>query len=317
MQMTTNEHSNDVHVVLDPAALAPLVAQLDVEPGPLCPVEAAADGYDEQQFGAPLHTALAMIATARDAARLRVVGELAGVDLAVWFGPGGETASLRLADDGVHVEAPAPTSRAVDVLVDLVGESPFVAADLEVELEPIAAVAFAALFDEARRETLRALADGPASERRAVSGRELAASLAGDATGGLLGVVRALVATGPDQAGPVDDFALGGALERLRLRGLVDRLDGGFVVIGTGLELATRCLALQAEIEATRAWVSATGAVERASSHVLLFGPRDLVAVERVGDVVRIATESALGIVECARTFLTTPVAVGASIAGA
>jgi hypothetical protein len=311
----TNEHTTEllstgVHVVLDAAELAPLVARLDVNPGPLCPVDATSDGRDESEMPAPLRAALATIATGRDAARLRIVGESAGVDLAVWFGHGGETTSLRLANDGVHVEAPAPISGAVDVLVDLVGESPFVAVDLEVELEPVAAVVFAALFDEARRETLRALADGPSGERRAVSGADLAGLLARDATDGLLGMVRALVGGGPNQSGPVDGLAIAGALERLGSLGIAERLDGGFVVIGTGLELATRCLALQAEIEATRAWVDATGAVERASSHVLQFGPRDLLAVERVGDVVRIATESALGIVECARTFLTTPIAV-------
>jgi len=305
--MTTNEQVSDLDVVVDEAMVAPLVARLDVDPGPLCPVQPSAVGAgaehvpDDLAASAPLATALALVATARDAARLRIVGGGGGIDLAVWFGPEDDAASLRIADDGLHIESPAPAARAIDVLVDLVGESTFVAVDLEVELEPTAAVVFAALFDEARRDALRALADGTAGERRARSGAEIAAVIHEAPGNGLLGVIRAIA--GVEH---VDDFALGAALEQLRVLDVAHRLDGGFGATGATAELASRCFALQAEIELTRAWVTATGDVERASCDVLLFGPRDLLAIERVGQSVRIATESALGLVECARSFLTT-----------
>lgn len=252
---------------------------------------------------------LSVLAESRAAARLRVRAREA-FECTVYFAPdGGAPVSISRGPAGLLVEDPAPVADLLAGLERLGGSIASPSLDFAVELPGSDALVLAALLDHHRAASLAALARGEEPAADAVGGDSLRAILSG--TGVLVGAVREVWGEPLE----LDDAAP--AAERLVAAGQLVESGDGWAASEPGRALAERFMlvdhvadlvALRESDDDTIAWVGTT---------CLQSGARDVLALERVGDLVRWEVVSPLDLLDWAALLLGDADAMGGDAAPA
>ena len=244
-----------------------------------------------------------VLATARAAVRLELTGGVGTIEYDQWFDPdGGPSVSLTPADDGIRLDDPAAGPAVVELVAQMLGGSRLQGAELEVELEATHALVLAALVDAHRLELLRTAAGCREIGPIAFDTTAIRSAVLEPGTGPQW---LAAVLTDAHQVNPPDAADIDAALGALVAAGHLDASGGSVALAHAARDLAERLPVVERVLRLTAGRERADGEIVRAGFTCVQAGALDLLTLERVDDVVRIATTSAATVVGHVTHFLT------------
>ncbi len=213
---------------------------------------------------------------------------------------------LTTAGSEILVRDPAPIDEVLEGVRQYVGDSVLRAPRFEAELDPEAALAFAAIADLHRRALFGAYAGGTPFERPVLGPAKIAAAIGSAADGfqWLAGVVK--LVGGADRLAPA-------ALDRLVRAGHLRKEKGGFALADEAALLAERLLVVESvlALEAVRA-APGTTALQRLNLLCLQAGIHDILSVEAVDGRLRFECLSGAAVMAYLHFLLTEPGALAA-----
>ena len=235
------------------------------------------------------------------------------IDYRVFFS-GMDDESVSLMPTGAELELSAP-ARPNDLLTSLrqhTGESLLQPLAFTADLPLTDALALAALMDRRRRNGLQAITAGSGLESATLTPAQVADRVANEASKPQW--LTAVIRTASGLPTPPDLDHVAAALIRLASHGLVETDPAGesYRPAGSSRELADRLLLIQAQIDLTVCRANPQGDIHQARFVFLQSGVTNLLRIEILAGLVRLASVSAATLLDQVEFYLTHPNALPA-----